>query len=40
MREVIQCLIDWINKDPSDEKPHRVLRALAQESLKKAGFEE
>jgi hypothetical protein len=40
MREVIQCLIDWINKDPSDEKPHRILRALAQESLKKADFEE
>jgi hypothetical protein len=40
MREVIQCLIDWLNKDPSDEKPHRILRALAQESLKKAGFEE
>jgi hypothetical protein len=40
MREVIQCLIDWLDKDPSDEKPHRILHALAKESLKKAGFEE
>jgi hypothetical protein len=34
--EVIQCLIDWISKDPGDKKPHRILRALAQESLKQA----
>ena len=39
-REVIQCLIDWLNKEPSDEKPHRLLRALANESIKKASFEE
>ena len=36
MREVIQCLIDWLNKEPSDEKSHRILRALANESFKKA----
>ncbi|AMK79378.1 MULTISPECIES: hypothetical protein [Methylomonas] len=40
MREVIQCLIDWLDSEPSDEKGHRILRALAQESLKKAEFEE
>ncbi|PKD40049.1 hypothetical protein CWO84_12410 [Methylomonas sp. Kb3] len=40
MREVIQCLIDWLDSEPSDEKGHRILRALAQESLKKAGFDE
>jgi hypothetical protein len=39
-REVIQCLIDWLKQEPSDEKPHRLLRALANESIKKAGFEE
>ena len=39
-REVIQCLIDWLNQEPSDEKPHRLLRALANESIKKASFEE
>ncbi len=40
LREVIQCLIDWLKKEPSDEKSHRLLRALANESLKKAGFED
>ncbi|OAI17851.1 hypothetical protein A1507_10325 [Methylomonas koyamae] len=40
MREVIQCLIDWLDSELSDEKGHRILRALAQESLKKAEFEE
>ncbi|MEI8574143.1 hypothetical protein U737_13400 [Methylomonas sp. LW13] len=40
MREVIQCLIDWLDSEPSDEKGHRILRALAQESLKKVDFEE
>ena len=40
MREVIQCLIDWLNKEPSDEKSHRILRALANESIKKADFKE
>ena len=40
MRKVIQCLIDWLNNEPSDEKSHRILRALANESLKKAGFGE
>jgi len=39
-RELIQCLIDWLNKESSDEKPHRILRALANESFKKASFEE
>jgi len=36
MREEIQCLINWLNSKPSDEKAHRILRALAEESLKKA----
>ena len=40
MREVIQCLIDWLDSEPSDEKGHRILRALAQESLKNAELEE
>ena len=40
MREVIQCLIDWLNNEPSDEKSHRILRALANESIKKADFKE
>jgi len=40
MREVIQCLIDWLNKELSDEKSHRILRALANESFKKADFGE
>lgn len=40
MRKVIQCLIDWLDSVPSDEKAHRILRALAEESLKKADFEE
>ncbi|WP_341327737.1 hypothetical protein [Methylotuvimicrobium sp. KM2] len=40
MREIIQCLMDWVGSIPSDEKPHQVLRALAEESLKKADLEE
>jgi hypothetical protein len=40
MREVIQCLIDWLDSETSDEKGHRILRALALESLKKADFDE
>ena len=40
MREVIQCLIDWLNNELSDEKSHRILRALANESFKKADFKE
>jgi hypothetical protein len=40
MREVIQCLIDWLDSIPSDDKPHLVLRALAEESIKKADFKE
>lgn len=40
MREIIQCLMDWVESIPSDEKPHQVLRALAKESLKKAHMEE
>lgn len=34
MLEVIQCLIDWLKQEPSDEKAHRILRALANEALK------
>jgi hypothetical protein len=26
MCEVIQCLIDWLNKEPSNEKSHRILK--------------
>ncbi len=40
MREVIQCLIDWLDQVPSDQKAHSILRALAEESLKKADFDE
>jgi hypothetical protein len=36
MREVIQCLIDWLNDNPSETKAHRILLALAVESLNKA----
>jgi hypothetical protein len=36
MREEIQCLIDWLESKPSDDKAHRILRALAKESLNKA----
>ena len=38
-REAIQCLIHWLNQEPSDEKPHRLLRALGNESIKKASIE-
>jgi len=40
MREEIQCLIDWINTIPSDEKAHRILRAMAEESLRRSDFDE
>lgn len=36
MREVIQCLIDWLSDNPSEAKAHRILSALALESLKRA----
>jgi hypothetical protein len=35
MREVIQCLIDWLESVPSDDKPHRILKALASESIRR-----
>lgn len=38
MREVIECLIAWLDSVPSDDKPHRIMSALAKESLKKADF--
>lgn len=38
MRKVIQCLIDWLEHYPNDEKTHLILEALAEESLKKAEF--
>jgi hypothetical protein len=34
MIEVNQCLIDWLEENKSDVKAHRILRALAEESLK------
>jgi hypothetical protein len=35
--EVIQCLVDWLEQNgPNEQKAHRILSALAQESLKKA----
>lgn len=40
MRDIIQCLIDWLDENPSDVKAHRILRALATESLKKVDFTE
>jgi len=40
MREVIQCLIGWLDSVPSDQKAHKILRALAEESLQKAEFDE
>src|SRR5574343_180139 len=40
MREVIQCLIDWLKDNPSETKAHRILSALANESLKKADLAE
>lgn len=34
--EVIRCLADWLKENgPSEQKAHRILSALAQESLKK-----
>jgi len=33
MRDVIQCLIDWLDSVPSDEKAHQILRILAAGSL-------
>ncbi|WP_374091052.1 NfeD family protein [Methylomicrobium lacus] len=40
MRDVIQCLIDWLKENRNDVKAHLILRALAEESIKKAAFEE
>lgn len=40
MREIIQCLIDWLDDNLSEAKAHRILRALADESLKKSDFVE
>ncbi len=40
MREVIQCLIVWLDENSSDVKAHQILRTLATESLKIAAFEE
>ena len=40
MREVIQCLIDWLDSVPNDDKPHRVLHVLAEESIKLAKLTE
>jgi hypothetical protein len=40
MRDEIQCLIDWVDSIPSDERAHLILQALAEESLKKANLEE
>ncbi len=33
---VFACLVEWLEQDPSDQKNHAILLALAQESLKKA----
>ncbi len=39
MRDVIQCLTDWLKENgPSEQKAHRILSALAAESLKKADY--
>lgn len=38
MRDIIQCLIDWLESMPSDDKPHRILKALASESIKRVNF--
>jgi hypothetical protein len=40
MRQVIQCLIDWLEENTSDVKAHQILRTLATESLKIAASEE
>lgn len=40
MREVIQCLIDWLEENRSDVKAHQILRTLATESIKIAASEE
>ncbi len=33
--DVVQCLADWLKENgPSEQKAHRILSALAQESLK------
>lgn len=36
MKEVIQCLINWLESEPSEEKPYLVIKALATESIKVA----
>jgi len=40
MREVIQCLIDWLEENTSDVKAHQILSALAKESIKLLASEE
>jgi hypothetical protein len=40
MNEVIQCLIDWLDSIPNDERPHQILHSLAKESLIKAHLDE
>ncbi|MGZ8941227.1 MAG: hypothetical protein ACXW00_00470 [Methylobacter sp.] len=40
IRKVIQCLIDWLEENPSDGKAHQILRTLAKESLKVVASEE
>lgn len=40
MKDIIQCLIDWLDDNPSETKAHRILKALAFESLKKANLVE
>ncbi|MGD0959326.1 MAG: hypothetical protein ABSB19_05930 [Methylomonas sp.] len=40
MREVTECLIDWLNTELSDEKPHRIMRSLADITLNHADLEE
>ena len=40
MREVTECLIDWLKTEPSDEKPHRIMRSLADITLTHADLEE
>ena len=40
MKEVIQCLIKWLDNVPSDDKAHQILRILAEGSLLQASTEE
>jgi hypothetical protein len=36
MKQLVQSLIDWLDQNRSDVQPHRVLRALAEETRKRA----